>query len=750
MSAPHTQAAIDLSALRFHLGVQRSRLWVILLIAAVATIARWTGLVDFDLRGGVLLGLTGVASVPIFTALHRRARSAARQIRVAYGWMALDIGFTCWSIYLIRDRSPLWMIWFLTNATAAAFVAGRRAAQTVLLASAASYLCLLVALGKIQGFDAELALACGRLVLLFGGSWFMVRGIASLRERRQQIAALHAERGARLVELQRLTEELDRRSRDLADANLRIQGANRAKSQFLANMSHELRTPLNSIIGFSEILGDRLEGRIEPRFSRFLANILTSGRHLLSLINDILDLSKIEAGRMELNFEPVSINDVARGVASVMQGVTARRHIDLRLELADDLPVVVADPPRLKQILYNLLSNAVKFSGEGETVWLRTGRVDPLEGGLESPGVEILVEDRGIGIRSEDHQLVFEEFRQVDGGTARNMGGTGLGLALVKRFTEMHGGRVRLESAPGEGSTFRVHLPLDASAATDRREGEPISFNFPLAEAIEIQATAGASILVAEDDDVFYRVLAKDLESAGYRVTRARTGDEALALAAERPAAITLDLVLPGKDGWEVLKALKADSSTADIPVIIVSLVANHELGFALGARDYFVKPLDRDRFLDRLRKIAPPDAAPERVPVLLIDDDPQVQDALELDLADAGYDLVSVTNGGEGLALAASLRPAVIVLDLMMDGIDGFQTARELRDRPETAAIPILVYTSKDLSREDRRRLAGSVAAWLSKAPEDRMRLLAAIRELAGRTSATRKEHGRALDLGG
>ncbi len=742
---------VDTGAMRFHLAVQRSRLAVVLLIGAVAGVARWTGLVEFDLVGGVLLATLGLVSVPVFMALHRRVASVRGHQRLAYGWMLLDIGFTCWSIYLIRDSSPLWLVWFLTNTTAAAFVAGKPAARLVMWTSCAAYLTLLVGMGKVQGLDRELALAVGRLTLLFGGSYFMVRGIGDLRQRRRQIAALHEERGAQLLELQRLTEELDRRGRELGEANLRSQEANRAKSQFLANMSHELRTPLNSIIGFSEILGEKLEGRIEPRFSRFLANILASGRHLLALINDILDLSKIEAGKMELNFETVSIADVAHGVASVMHGMAVRRRIELRLELAPDLPLIVADPPRLKQILYNLASNAVKFSAEGQTVWIRARPASAAESGLDQDGVELEVVDRGIGIRHEDQRLIFEEFRQADGGTAHNMGGTGLGLALVKRFAQMHGGRVRVESAPGQGSRFQVFLPLDASTSLGRRAGgEPISFNFPVSEVRPLAPPVGATVLVAEDDDVFFRALAADLESVGYRVRRARDGEEALALAgAERPAAISLDLVLPGVDGWEVLKRLKGAPDTADIPVIIVSLVANHELGFALGADDYFVKPLDRERFLARLRELAPPDRAVERLAVLVIDDDPQIHDVLELELTEAGYEMVSAASGVEGLALAGSLRPAVIVLDLVMDGVDGFQTAAELKRRPETSAIPILVFTSRDLSRDDRKVLAGSVAGMHGKATEDRRRLLDAIRELTGRDQQIREEHDRTADLG-
>ncbi len=751
MSGAEERTPVDANAVRYNLAVQRSRLGVMLVMAGVVLVARGTGVLDFDIVGGALACGLALASVPVFMLLQSRARSAEAQFRLNVAWMVGDIGLTCWTIYLIRDSSPLWLIWFLTNTTAAAFVAGRRAAIGVMLGSCTAYLLLLVAMGKIQGFDDELALACGRLTLLFGGSYFMVAGIASLRERRRQIAALNEENGARLAELSRLTEELDRRGRELAQANVRILEANRAKSQFLANMSHELRTPLNSIIGFSEILGDKLEGRIEPRFVRFLHNILSSGRHLLGLINDILDLSKIEAGKMDLVFEPVSIHDVVHGVESVMHGIASRRRIHIVMEIEPGLPVIVADPPRIKQVLYNLLSNAVKFSRDGSEVRLRVRAVGAEESGLPGRAIFIEVMDRGIGIRSDDQQMIFEEFRQVDGGSTRNMGGTGLGLALVKRFAEMHGGRVEVESEPDHGSLFRVVLPVDASAATNRREsGEPISFNFTRAEAREAFLDGARTVLVAEDDDVFFRGLAGDLEAAGYRVVRARNGDEVVDMAvAEGAVAISLDLVLPGRDGWEVLKELKSDPRTSGMPVIIVSLIENHELGFALGADDYFQKPLDRERFLARLRELTPENSAFERSAVLVIDDDLQVHDYLDVELSEAGYDVHSATGGREGIDLALSLRPSVIVLDLIMDGIDGFQAAAELARNPQTAQIPILVFTSKDMSGEDRRELAGLTSALLSKAPEDRRRMVSTIRELETRRRARTARHERTSHLG-
>ncbi|HSM13406.1 MAG TPA: response regulator, partial [Thermoanaerobaculia bacterium] len=589
-------------------------------------------------------------------------------------------------------------------------------------------------IGEIRGLDPALWAAVGRLALLFGGTFFMVRGIADLRERRLQVSDLVAEKNARLDELHRLAAELDQRTRELGEANLRIQEANRAKSQFLANMSHELRTPLNSIIGFSEILSDRLGGRIEPRYEKFLANILGSGQHLLELINNILDLSKIEAGKMELVFEAVSPADLVHGVQSVMVGMASQRGIRLDAEIPSTLPPIVVDPPRVKQILYNLTANAIKFSPPESRIVLRARELTADESPLAERAIELSVSDQGEGIRTEDQQLIFEEFRQVDGGTTRNMGGTGLGLALVKRFAEMHGGVVTVESELGRGSTFRVFLPLDASLLSGpRRLGEPLSFSFAIG-AVQDALGSGRRILVAEDDDEFVRVFAADLEAAGYVVERARTGDEALEMSRRRrPDAITLDLVLPGRDGWEVLRELKSDPATADIPVIIVSLVDNHELGFALGAADYFVKPLDRQRFLSRLRSIVRTQDAGSPASVLIVDDDPQVHDYLGEEIERAGYRLISARSGSEGVALAAAHRPSVIVLDLIMEGMDGFQAAAELSRREETRSIPVLVYTARELDAEDRRRLTGRMTTLLQKSPADSAAVIGAIRRLAG-----------------
>lgn len=415
-----------------------------------------------------------------------------------------------------------------------------------------------------------------------------------------ELQTLRQEKELYRQELRQLREALEQRERELAGERRRSEEALLAKSQFLANMSHELRTPMNSIIGFTEILKDKVGADLEPRYQKFLGNILHSGRHLLGLINDILDLSKIEAGRLEPVFEKVSVTDIVLGVRSVLLSMATPRNISLGVEVAADLPPILADGPKLKQILYNLGANGIKFSQDRSEVVLGARRLSAAEsvGGEEC--IEVFVRDHGIGIEERHQASIFAEFHQIDGNANREHPGAGLGLTLVQRLTEMHGGTVSVESTPGEGSTFRVQLPVDASQVILAPNLDEL-----LAEQGLESGAIRPLILVVEDDDPFFRALASDLKAAGYEVERARHGEEALQKVHQlRPRAITLDLALPGMDGWEVLKALKQEATTAPIPVVIVSLVGNHELGAALGADDYFEKPLERRPFLDRLQRL--------------------------------------------------------------------------------------------------------------------------------------------------
>jgi signal transduction histidine kinase/DNA-binding response OmpR family regulator len=699
------------SILRFDLNVQRRHLLVYAAALVTSLIGAFIGVFPLNAALAVTLCAGAALSSGVFYWLY--ARGIDRRILNPL-WMAIDIVVVTLGVYVTGGLSSPWFIWYLTTTAAAAFVGGRGTIIAVGVANTAAYLTILLIMGHVQLFDAAFTLAFARMLFLFGASFFFLTGVAALQEKRLRIRQLEAEENRRVNELTRLADELQQRSRELADANRRIQEANRLKSQFLANMSHELRTPMNSIIGFSEILVDRLDGSIDPKHGSFLRHILASGQHLLSIINDILDLSKIEAGKMEIYPERFPVRGVIESVCTVMRGMT-RDHVPLFVvDIADDLPPLEADLAKFKQVLFNLLSNAVKFSPPQMPITISARHIGR---SADDGTVTVSVRDEGIGIDPKHHEVIFEEFRQVDGTARREFGGTGLGLALVKKFIELQGGYVTVESAPGKGSIFSFTLPVRSRAAVVSRAPET-----------EAPQQATERVLVVEDDAHAYELISSALGSAGYLAIRARHGDEALKLAAEsRPVAVTLDLVLPGLDGWEVLKRLKSNPLTRDIPVVIISIVENRELGVALGADDYFVKPVDRERLLDRVRQLT----RNQRPRLLLIDDDRTVHALLDEQLARLGYTIDSAFTGESGVQTAKETSPDLIILDLMMPGMSGFEVAGALKDAPETANIPIVVLTSKEISADDRRELQSKVTSFVQKGKSAREQLVTEIRRL-------------------
>ena len=530
------------------------------------------------------------------------------------------------------------------------------------------------------------------------------------REEDQQLLSALADHAAIAIENAKLYQQVKQyaealeakvevRTRELQEVNRRLEAAGRHKSQFLASMSHELRTPLNAIIGFSEILLDESVGELTPEERReFLGNILSSGRHLLRLINDILDLSKVEAGRMELRPEEFSIAEVVSGVLNTIKPLAARKQIGVEVAIDSALTTLVADQGKVKQILYNLLSNAIKFTPEKGQVGVR------ISGGRGE--VCFAVWDTGIGIKPEDQARIFEEFHQVEGTAARQYEGTGLGLALAKKFVELHAGRIWVESEPGKGSTFTFTMPLlEPSAGVEKR--------LPEAEGM-----GGPLVLVVEDDPKARELLRFSLSREGFRVEEARDGEEAVTKArALQPFLITLDILLPKKDGWEVLRDLKEDGVTQDIPVVIVSIVDERERGFSLGAADYIVKPFDREDLLRRLKRHSFLTLLQEKpVRVLIIDDDPLVVEMLAGMLEPEGFGIFKAYRGQQGLELAVEQQPDLILLDLLMPEISGFEVVQRLKEHPQTREIPIFVVTAKDLAIEDKRRLNSLVAAVMPK----------------------------------
>jgi signal transduction histidine kinase/CheY-like chemotaxis protein len=557
---------------RFDLGIQRNHVVVYALGFFTGVAGHLLGVYPLRFDVAVVVFLLCTLTPAVLYPLYRRGIDRRRLNPV---WMFTNVACCTLCVYGTGGIVSPWYIWYAAAASAAAFASGKKAAYVVMIGGAISYIGVLMLMGQATFTNGVMLLAITRMLFVFGASYFFLIGIANLQEKRLRIRQLESEESRKVEELTRLAHELEQ-------ANLRIREADRMKSQFLATMSHELRTPMNSIIGFSEILSERLADRIDAKHLGFLMHIHTSGRHLLGIINDILDLSKIEAGKMEIYPETFAVAPVIESVCQVMRGMSANGP-RLIVDVAPDLPKIETDLAKFKQILFNLLSNAVKFSPATSPITIRAT--------LENDAVTVTVHDEGIGIDPAHHAMIFEEFRQVDSTARREFGGTGLGLALVKKFVELQGGRVSVDSSLGAGSTFSFTLPVRSQAAVVTRTPE-------LSERND-------RVLVIEDDANAYELISSALQSAGFLSIRARHADEALHLArAAKPIAVTLDLVLPGADGWEVLKQLKSDESTRQLPVVIISMVDNRDLGIALGADDYFIKPVDRPRLLECLRQI--------------------------------------------------------------------------------------------------------------------------------------------------
>jgi signal transduction histidine kinase/DNA-binding response OmpR family regulator/PAS domain-containing protein len=484
--------------------------------------------------------------------------------------------------------------------------------------------------------------------------------------------------------------------------------ANRAKSRFLANMSHELRTPLNAIMGFARLIMRRSKDTLPPRQYENLEKILSSSEHLLSLINDVLDLAKVEAGRMELRpvvFPPEPLIDLCiKTVEPLLKGDRVRLLKDVQ-----HLPATLyTDQEKLKQILINLLSNAAKFTETG-TITLSAHTV--------GDRVELGVTDTGIGIPKTALGLIFEEFRQVDGDATRTHSGTGLGLAISHRLARMLGGQITVESEEGAGSTFTLDI-VQRLVVTPEQEPEAASATHRSA----IPARLGDKVVLAIDDDpnVVY-LLQENLADAGYSVIPASSGEDGLRKARElQPLAITLDIIMPGTDGWQVLHALKTDPLTRDIPVILISIVDQKELGFRLGAADYVVKPFDRDALISSLTRVAP-----DYRRILVVDDDPNVVAIVRQLLEGERCAVDWAPDGAAGLERIDQAPPGVVLLDLLMPQMDGFAFLDLLRDDPAHKDIPVIVLTSKSLESAERAMLKERVLGLVDKHGLDRESLI-------------------------
>jgi adenylate cyclase len=472
-------------------------------------------------------------------------------------------------------------------------------------------------------------------------------------------------------------------ARDVADQ------ANRTKSTFLANMSHELRTPLNAIIGYSEILQEDVTDLGQQSLVADLKKIEAAGRHLLGLINDILDLSKIEAGRMDTFIEEVDIIPLLGEVRAIIVPMAKKNGNAVEFRMAENLGTMRTDRTKLKQSLLNVLSNASKFTRNGNLTLL----AERLE--TDQSTVQFAISDTGIGMTEEQLSRLFQAFSQADASTSKEYGGTGLGLAITRNFCQLLGGDVTVASQLGKGSTFTIILP-DHPAPPTQAESASVA---PLAGKLDNAST----VLIVDDDPVARDLLAANLKGAGYRLIQAANGDEALSLARTmRPDAITLDVLMPKADGWQVLSALKADADLRDIPVIIVTVLSDRGIGLSMGAVDVLTKPVDRARLTALINSLVRRDS-----PVLVVEDDDSARGVIRLTIEKMGLAVAEAADGRQALAwLSDHSAPAMILLDLMMPEIDGFEVLDALAAHEEWREIPVIVITAKQLSAAERERL--------------------------------------------
>ncbi len=506
--------------------------------------------------------------------------------------------------------------------------------------------------------------------------------------------------------------DLKHRHAELDEARRGAEVASDEKSRFLASMSHELRTPLNAIIGYSEMLVEDASELDRPSFVADLGKIMASGRHLLALINDVLDLSKIEAGKMELYIEPVGVAQLLKDVESTVAPLIAKNGNRLTVTASVVPDEIHTDKTKLRQNLFNLLSNAAKFT-ENDEIRLAADRYRDSDGDW----IEFSVTDHGIGMTKEQQAQLFQAFVQVDSSTTRNYGGTGLGLAITQHFIKMMGGTISVESEFGKGSTFHFKIPAYHKAQVAQL----------IQQQSEVQegTPSRGTVLVIDDEARARKVISDASRSAGFTVIEAAGGEEGIAkMRKSRPDAIILDVIMPGQDGWSVLREIKSDEALRDIPVILATVVADREMGLAFGAAAHLIKPIDPRQLIDTLNAVA----GPGRRDVLIVDDDPATRELFRRVLAREGWHVREATDGRHGLAELEAGRPTVMVLDLMMPNMDGFALLRAIQERQELADIPVVVVTSKDLTREELDWLKVRATEIVRKGTKGRADLIAAL----------------------
>ena len=519
--------------------------------------------------------------------------------------------------------------------------------------------------------------------------------------------------------INQMAGQLQQAVRGTEEARLAAEQANQLKSSFLANMSHELRTPMNAIIGYTEMLLDDLADSSDidgaEQMVQDLQRIRSSGKHLLALINDILDLSKIEAGKMQLSLETFSVQGLLNDVVDTVRPLVARNSNTLQLRVPDATGMMHADLTRLRQSLFNLLSNAAKFTDHGDITLELV-----IDSAVRQPRIRFAVTDTGIGMTPEQLGRVFEDFAQADSSTSRRFGGTGLGLSISRRFCRMMGGDISVQSTAGVGSTFTIDLPLEVTEHAAKEAPELV--------ATPVQAPQGGDlVLVIDDDQGMLDLLGRLLARDGYRVATASSGEEGIELArALHPQAVVLDVLMPHLDGWAVLSTLKSDDHTRAIPVIVLTMLDDGEMAFALGAAEFMTKPVDRQVLAQALRRCG---LVPREGTVLVVDDDPQARALMQRALADGRWQILEAGDGREAFEVMQQRKPDLILLDWVMPGMGGLEFLTRLRageqDQPPT---PVIIVTSQDLEGHEQSDLDRYRALRISKSALTRSALQAQI----------------------
>ncbi len=511
-----------------------------------------------------------------------------------------------------------------------------------------------------------------------------------------------------------LSLEIARRNEELNSKNAELEKAYRVKSDFLSSMSHELRTPLNSIIGFSSVLLGPTGDPLTPDQRMALGKVLKNGQHLLQLINDILDLSKLESGRMVLSAESDEASSIVSSCTMLVEPLIRQKGLQLTQEIERDLPTLMTDIVKIRQIIVNLLSNAAKFTEKGEInikVWKNNGMIS------------FAVKDSGIGIEKKNFNLVFEEFQQVDNSSTRKYKGTGLGLPIARKLARLLGGDLSVDSEYGKGSTFTLTIPPTLPQQTQEGKPKPVQekpVSVPpqpapvrLVPKDLVSISKGVQILCIDDDPDVIEILRKYLVPEGYSVVGALSGDEGIEAASKmKPALITLDIMMPKKDGWQVLRELKANNATKDIPVVIHSVIDNKPLAISLGAADVITKPTEPKRLLSLVKKYC---STTDQY-ILIVDDHEDFALAFKALLTQDGFNVKIATGGQQALEVLKSSTPSLILLDLVMPGMDGFEVAHHLQQNELWRKIPVVILSGKELTEEDQQRLDSHITQFLKK----------------------------------